>query len=168
MVLVARVLALLSWAMAAQSPAGEPRFDVADLRPQVNPDFLIAGGPDWVFALLRASRDGLGPGLRPSQADCGSPGAPPPTACAPRLAPGSVTLTGTSLTALVNLLPRFVDHVVVDSTGLTGRFDVQLTWTPGPTEWVAPPSVPGQVPREDGSSLATAVRIDAATWPTDN
>jgi len=209
----------------------------AYLRPQVNPDFLIAGGPDWIdtarfnveakaagefpagpdgpdaprrvmlqrllaerfglkahhesrpgriFALLRIKDDQLGPNLRASTLDCAATTAPPPPACAPRLAPGSLTLSSVPLTALVNLLPRFVDHVVVDSTGLTGRFDVQLTWTPGPTEWIPPPSAAGEVPKEDGSSLTTALReqlglrlqsqtapvdvlvIDAATWPTGN
>jgi uncharacterized protein (TIGR03435 family) len=268
-------LALLSvmTRVDAQSPAQEPRFDLAVvkvndsgeprvsggfqpggrysvmnyplraliaaayLRPQVNPDFLIAGGPDWmdtarfniearaagdfpvgpdgpnaprrvmlqrlladrfglkvhhesrqgrVFALLRARDDRLGPNLRASQIDCSDAAAPAPSHCQPRLAPGSLAFTGTSLTTLVNLLPRFVDHVVVDATGLGGRFDLELTWTPGPTEWVAPPSDAGVAPKDDGSSLTTALReqlglrlqaqtgpvdvlvIDAATWPTEN
>ncbi|HEV8397897.1 MAG TPA: TIGR03435 family protein [Vicinamibacterales bacterium] len=208
----------------------------AYLRPQVNPDFLIAGGPDWIdkarfnieakaaaefpagpdgpnaprrvmlqqlladrfglrvhhesrqgqlFALLRVRDDRLGSRLRPSQIDCG-PSAPAPERCVPRIAPGSLTLTGTSLTALVNLLPRFVDHVVIDATGLSGRFDLDLTWTPGPTEWVPPSSGAGVAAGDDGSSLTTALReqlglrlqaqtgpvdvlvIEAATWPTGN
>lgn len=269
-VLVSCALALLS---AAQSPADEPRFDVAVVRvndsgetrlaggfqpggrysvtnyplraliaaayvrPQVNPDFLIAGGPEWmdtarfnveakadadfpagpdgpnaarrvmlqrllaewfglkvhhenrqgrVFALLRASKDRLGPTLHPSQIDCGTPSAPAPDRCLPRIGPGSLALPATSLTALVNLLPRFVDHVVVDATGLTGRFDIELKWTPGPTEWVAPSSAASASSGDEGPSLTTALReqlglrlqaqtgsvdvlvIDAATWPTAN
>jgi len=208
----------------------------AYLRPQVNPDFLIAGGPEWIdkarfniearataefppgpdgpnaprrvmlqhlladrfglkvhhesrpgqlFALVRVRDDRLGSRLRPSQIDCGA-SAPAPDTCAPRIAPGSLTLTSTSLTALVNLLPRFVGRVVIDATGLTGRFDLDLTWTPGPTEWVPPSTGAGAAVGDDGSSLTTALReqlglrlqaqtgpvdvlvIDAATWPTGN
>lgn len=208
----------------------------AYLRPQVNPDFLIAGGPDWIdkarfnveakaagefppgpdgpnaprrvmlqrllgdrfglrvhrenreariFALQRVRDDRLGPNLKPSQLECGGRGATAAAACAPRIAPGSLTLPATSLSTLVNLLPRFVNRVVIDATGLTGRFDLDLTWTPGPTEWIPPPSA-GASGRDDGSSLSTALReqlglhlqpqtgavdvlvIDAASWPTGN
>jgi len=59
---------------------------------------------------------------------------------------------------LTNLLPRFVNRVVIDRTGLTGVFDFELMWTPAPGEWVAPP-LPGGAgaPPADGPSLFTAL-----------
>ncbi len=210
----------------------------AYLRPQVNPDFLISGGPDWmdklrfnieakasedfppgpdgpnaprrimlqnllaerfglkvhhenrqgrIFALVLAKNgQSLGPQLRPSSVDCGNRAAAPAQSCYIRIAPGSLDLGGVPLSALTNLLPRFVDHVVVDSTGLSGRYDIELTWTPGPTEWVAPPTVANPTPPTGDSSLVTALReqlglrlqsqtgpvdvlvIDAAHRPTEN
>jgi bla regulator protein blaR1 len=75
----------------------------------------------------------------------------------------------------VSLLPRFVDRIVTDSTGLTGRFDMELNWTPLPGEWVAPPSpgVQRGLPTADGPSLFTAVqeqlglKLRAQTGPVD-
>jgi uncharacterized protein (TIGR03435 family) len=39
-------------------------------------------------------------------------------------------MNGTSLGALVNLLPQFVERQVIDRTGLTGIYDLTLKWTP--------------------------------------
>jgi uncharacterized protein (TIGR03435 family) len=63
------------------------------------------------------------------------------------------------MSQLVGLLPRFVDRIVIDSTGLTARFDITLTWIPAPGEWVAPP-LPGNItrPPRDGPSLFTALQ----------
>jgi bla regulator protein blaR1 len=196
----------------------------AYLRPQINPDFLIAGGPTWidtsrfdieakapadfppgpegpsaprrvmlqklladrfglsvhhetversVYALLMARSDHkLGPQLRPTGVDCaalavraGSISVPSaqssgvPSTCSSRVGPGAVMMKGLTLSPLVNLLPRFVDRVVIDHTGLTGAFDIELKWTPGPGEWVAP-GLPGgdPAPPADVPSLFTALQ----------
>ena len=177
----------------------------AFMRPQVNPDFLIAGGPEWMdserfdiearaFSEFPAGPDGptaprrlmlqalladrfglkvhyeprerelyaltliqsdqkLGPQLRPSTTDCTVQGA-----CAVKLGPGNIASAGMTVSQLVSLLPRFVDRVVVDNTSLTDRFDLRLTWTPAPGEWVAP--IVGGSPSAlaDGPSLFTALQ----------
>ncbi len=75
----------------------------------------------------------------------------------------------------VSLLPRFVDRIVIDSTDLTSRFDMELHWTPLPGEWVAPPP-PGLqrgLPAAGGPSLFTAIqeqlglKLRAQTGPVD-
>jgi uncharacterized protein (TIGR03435 family) len=64
-----------------------------------------------------------------------------------------------TLSQFVSLLPRFVDRIVADETGMTGRFDLDLSWTPAPGEWVAPPP-PGTATEApvDGPSLFTALQ----------
>jgi len=96
-------------------------------------------------------------------------------------------MQGAPLTTLTNLLPRFVNRVVIDGTALGGSFDLELKWTPAPGEWVAPP-LPGGAgaPAIDGPSLFSALQeqlglklqstrgpvdmqvIDSAEMPTEN
>ena len=99
-----------------------------------------------IYALMTANADGrLGPKLTRSDTDCDrlnaeiragralSPPPPTPGTVAPcrmsnfrnRLAYGSQPLA-----ALTDDLSWRVRRVVVDRTGLTGRFDFELTWTP--------------------------------------
>jgi uncharacterized protein (TIGR03435 family) len=177
----------------------------AFMRPQVNPDFLIAGGPEWMdsdrfdiearaagefpsgpdgptaprrlmLQALLADRFGLrvhyeprdrdfyaltpirsdqkwGPQLRLSTADCTAQGA-----CAVKLGPGNIASAGMTISQLMNLLPRFVDRVVVDNTGLADRFELRLTWTPAPGEWIAPVAGGNATAAPDGPSLFTAVQ----------
>jgi uncharacterized protein (TIGR03435 family) len=192
----------------------------AYLRPQVNPDFLISGGPNWIdddrfdvdakaaedfppvpdgplsprrvmlqalladrfklkvhheaserpiYALVMA-RTGrtIGPKLRVVAVNCAATalararGGPPQPgerpACGMRVGQGNVSGSAVTMAQLTNLLPRFVNRVVVDRTGLIGGFDLDLTWTPAAGEWVAPP-VPGGPPiSDDGPSLFTALQ----------
>lgn len=184
----------------------------AYVRPQVNPDFLIAGGPKWIdtdhfdveaktdqqftpgpegptsprrrmlqalladrfklkvhhgsrerdtYALVFAKDDqAMGPHLRPSTVDCSAPAGPAGPTCPVHIGPGSFSAVGTTMAQFISLLPRFVDRVVIDSTGLSGRYDLELTWTPLPGEWVAP-GPPGSTPASppaDGPSLFTALQ----------
>ena len=62
------------------------------------------------------------------------------------------------LSQLVALLPRFVDRVVIDNTGLSQRFDLRLQWTPAPGEWIAPVAGGESAPLTDGPSLFTAIQ----------
>jgi uncharacterized protein (TIGR03435 family) len=115
-----------------------------------------------VYALVLARADGkLGAGLRPSSVDCaamrgrggrmGAPGGregPPPPGerpqCGMRVAPNQITAGGVSLTQLRQMLSQFTQRIVIDRTGLTGTFDIDLTFTPerlpqGPPPAGAPP-----------------------------
>jgi uncharacterized protein (TIGR03435 family) len=75
-----------------------------------------------IFALVRARPDGtLGPGLRPSAVG---------TAVGGRVFPGSLSAKGLTMTEIVSGLARFmpgVSRIVVDRTGLSGSFDLDLT-----------------------------------------
>ena len=117
-----------------------------------------------MYALVTARSDGqLGPQLHATQTDCAAlkksaGGLTPPAA------DGSVRCgfrnTGTGL-MLANALPmqafaRFlsgqVQRVVVDRTGLTGEWDVQLKWTPDRVRDAA-----GGSPPTDAPTLFTAL-----------
>ncbi len=76
---------------------------------------------------------------------------------------------------LVNGLARMpgVNRQVVDKTGLTGGFDVDLTWTPDQMQTTpAPPGAPALPPIDpNGPSLFTAIqeqwgmKLEAAKAP---
>jgi uncharacterized protein (TIGR03435 family) len=182
----------------------------AYLRPQINPDFLIAGGPEWIdsdrfdieakaatefptgpdgptaprrvmLQTLLAERFGLkvhhetrqgdvyaitfarpdkqiGPNFKRSGLDCiATPGAAS-NPCAVKVGPGTISSAGMTFAQLIGLLPRFVDRVVIDTTGLTDRFEIKITWTPAPGEWIAPPLADIAAPIADGPSLFTAMQ----------
>jgi uncharacterized protein (TIGR03435 family) len=70
--------------------------------------------------------------------------------CASSLGPGIMTANGAMMSDLVSAFVRFVpgvDRVVVDRTGLTGTFDVQLTWKwEGTGEYAGIPPVDRNAP----------------------
>lgn len=91
------------------------------------------------FALVMSRNDGtLGPQLRKSNFDCDSylgnahplpePGKVSP--CSARINPGSLSAKAILLTQLATSLAAFTGRYAVDRTGLNGRFDIELTWTP--------------------------------------
>lgn len=47
-----------------------------------------------------------------------------------RMRPGEVAGQGVSIASLVNLLATQLHQTVIDKTGLTGTYDLNLTWTP--------------------------------------
>lgn len=108
-----------------------------------------------VYRLERISADRLGPKLRASGKECaqlqfpGGPGAPPPPPppppsmagtplgpkeqwadCPSMFFPGGWSLRSMSMPALAIGLERIVRRAVVDRTGLSGLFDIDLTYTP--------------------------------------
>jgi bla regulator protein blaR1 len=95
-----------------------------------------------IYALVVARADGrLGPGLRLSTVDCaavmaerarrGATPAPPGELmqCGFRIGPGQMTGGSMPLSQLANSLSNFVQRVVVDQTGLSGNFDLDLRYT---------------------------------------
>jgi len=129
-----------------------------------------------VYNLILARSDGrLGPMLRQSTVDCEAQRASAAStsgggipiqipACPISNYPGRFVGTSIPLTALARTLVVWVDgRDVRDRTGLTGLYDIDLTWTPerlGPL----PPNVPAEVLRAreaidpNGPSLFTAVQ----------
>lgn len=89
-----------------------------------------------ILALRRSRRDGtLGSGLTRSSIDCAELTAKhkpddEPLHCGLRLSPGMVVLEGASIDQLAAALTAITGRKVVDETGVTGSFDLQLSWTP--------------------------------------
>ena len=145
-----------------------------------------------IYALVLARSDGkLGAQLRPTATDCaalmasmrarGGPPAPPapgePVPCGMRMFPGKLVAGSSSMAQLTNVLARFVSRTVVDRTGLTGNYDLDLQWTPDqmPQGRGDPPPGAPPLPAIDpnGPSLFTAlqeqlgVKLESIKGPVD-
>jgi uncharacterized protein (TIGR03435 family) len=139
-----------------------------------------------IYALVLARTDGtLGAQVRASSVDCAAVFAaakakgevPAPTTngrptCGTRVTRGNMMTTGIAMTDLARNLAPFAGRPVVDKTGLSGVYDLDLTWTPeqgpGPDGTVSQAT-----PSSDGVSLFTAVqeqlglKLDAQRGPVD-
>jgi bla regulator protein blaR1 len=166
--------------LALPAPGGSPGPFQLMLRALLADRFKLAVHTENrelpMYALTLARRDGkTGSQLRPAAVDCAATfaararGGAPPTApqpgerppCGLRLGPGNLSGGGVTMAQLSTTLSQFVQRVVVDQTGLTGAFDLDLTWTPDqlPQGRGEPP--PGvQLPPIDpnGPSIFTAVQ----------
>lgn len=126
-----------------------------------------------MFALMMARADQrLGPQLTPAAVDCNAlraamargekPALPPPVAnrpaCGAQTRPGRMAIGGYPPADIARQMSVWVGgRPVVDRTGLTGIYDLELTWTPdtaptGRDGGLAPPIDP------NGPSLFTAVQ----------
>jgi uncharacterized protein (TIGR03435 family) len=121
-----------------------------------------------VYALMPAKAEGqLGPKLRKTEVDCGAvmkgppapmpPGQGPP--CSMKTPPGRLFANTATMATIASLISPHVDRVVIDRTGLAGRFDVELEaadikpppdYQPGPSDLALPPAA--------GPSIFVAVR----------
>jgi len=83
---------------------------------------------EQIYALVLSGKSGaLGPQLRRSTVDCAANA----SACETRALPGQFVSTNSTMAGLaVFLASNVVRRVVVDRTGLTGMFAVDLEWTP--------------------------------------
>jgi bla regulator protein blaR1 len=93
--------------------------------------------------------------------------------------PGQLNLMAAQLPMFVNVLSRLTGRIVIDKTGLTGRYDCSLHWTPDPSEGPmipggpkggagfgpgpgpgvqTPDGAPPQAPEASGPSLFTALQ----------
>jgi uncharacterized protein (TIGR03435 family) len=143
-------------------------------------------------AALNAAR-GRGPAGSPPQGGrAGGPaldgrGAPPPPgtpfslgerpSCGDRMAFGQLLAGGMPISRLATqILSQLTGRVVVDRTGLTGGYDIDLTWTPTPDQLPPGPPPPGiELPPIDpnGPSLFTALQeqlgltLDTERGPVD-
>lgn len=117
--------------------------------------------------VLTLAGQGPGPQLQRPEHPCRQP------PCHPRARFGHLEGTDVSLADLASALTVNTRRVVVDRTGLGGRFDFALTWTPDAV--ALDPSVRADFPSvdPDGPSLATALlqqlgmRLQRAREPVD-
>ena len=127
-----------------------------------------------VYALQLARRDGqLGPGMRRTAIDCNDPearkkaaatAAPGRLVCGLTSERGDFQGGGITMPNLEIVLSSAAGRPVLDRTGLTGSFDIELKWTPTLGADAAP---------ADAVSIFTAVqeqlglRLENATAPLD-
>jgi len=118
-----------------------------------------------IFALVVARNDGrLGPNLRAS--DCVTGLKPDGTRCGLRIGVGTFVGSSVAMRTLVDgLLTSAVQRTVVDRTGLSGNYDVDLHWTPeniperaAGTSHDQPVTVNGASVDPNGPSLFTALQ----------
>ena len=142
-----------------------------------------------VYALVTARSDKtLGSGIRPN-ADCAAvftappSGSPPPSLgsdqrppCgAARVAPGNLSANGMTFVQLAAMLSNFVQRTVLNRTGITGFFDIDLNWTPDQMPRGDPPPGAPPLPPIDpnGPSIFTAIqeqlglKLESTTGPVD-
>lgn len=143
-----------------------------------------------IYALILARSDGrLGPDLHHSDTDCAAfaaagrgrgrgalPQPPQPgerMPCGIRIGMGTMVIGGTSLSQFASSLSMFVGRTVLDRTGLTGAFDINLAWTPDqmPQRPSGAPEPPPIDP--NGPSIFTALqeqlglKLDSQKGPVD-
>jgi uncharacterized protein (TIGR03435 family) len=114
-----------------------------------------------IYSLVPAKNKG--PGLTEAPGgDCGASVAPEAPSAAPlakiacgTVNPGPGTIRGHRgrISQLADRLSTLLGRTVVDKTGLTGIYDILLTWTPDPALEHAPPSE-----EPTGPSLFTAIQ----------
>jgi uncharacterized protein (TIGR03435 family) len=192
MLLMLRTLLRDRFGMVAQMETREMpilvlRIARADgrLGPQIKPSEIDC-------AALNAAARGRGPGGPAAGGRAGAPpidgrGAPPPPgtpfslgerpACGDRMAFGQLLAGGMPISRLATqLLPQLTGRVVVDRTGLTGGYDIDLKWTPTPDQLPPGPPPPGVEPPPidpTGPSLFTALqeqlglKLDTERGPID-
>jgi uncharacterized protein (TIGR03435 family) len=118
------------------------------------------------FALVLARSDGrLGPRLQRSQMDCAAViegrrgGTPPPTppgarpVCSGRGSLGSITAGGITIAQLAERISGNAGLPVIERTGLSGYFDLDLNWLPDDVALLVERQ--GRIP--EGPRLATAL-----------
>jgi uncharacterized protein (TIGR03435 family) len=120
-----------------------------------------------IYVLERARPQSTG--LRPTAIDCAAilragpngsvsgPDGRPLQPCAARTRRGAIVATGSTMAELARVLARTqgVEREVLDRTGLDGRFDFNLAWTPP----LPPPGADAGAPvTEAGPSIFTALQ----------
>jgi uncharacterized protein (TIGR03435 family) len=130
-----------------------------------------------IYALTLARKDGtLGPKLRRNEADCAAiaAGRVSGERCGGTIMPGHVEARGMTMALVTSGLARLMPNVgrpVVDRTGLTGSFDIELTWMPDQPVVTTMPNVPMPAIDPDAPSLFTALqeqlglKLDAQRGP---
>jgi len=119
------------------------------------------------YTLVQTRRDGtFGPAMKVSTVTCTAPGAPPPAdgsavPCGPRpRTPGHLIFVATPMAQFANTLSVMLGRTIVDKTGLTERYDIELMFAPPtPPPGVSPTLVPTAT--DNGPSVFTALQEQA-------
>ena len=126
-----------------------------------------------IFELVLARQDGkLGPQLRPAAVDCAartvaaargatqpppaSSGPPGPGFCGTTMNPVSVRGGGVTLAMLADILVGPTQRLVIDRTGLTGNWDLEVNYTPDQSQLPPGIELPSGID-PNGPSLFTAI-----------
>ena len=111
----------------------------------------------YALVLVRSDRR-LGPQLRQSTADCAAlaaaaRGGDPAgvRGCGRDVGPGAISAVGNTIADFARGLSLSTGRFVMDATGLTGQFDIDLKWTPDQGAGNAGAPI-------DGASLFTAIQ----------
>ncbi len=155
------------WDIMAKAPVDAPQADMQlRLRSLLEDRFKLVARREMremaIYELVIARPDGrLGPRIKQSGDECdrankarlaGEPSPLPPGAfCGTRSGNGNVSMRGVPLANFVRNLGGMAGRFVVDKTGLTGPFDLDLQWTPDP-----PSAAPTGDALGDGTSLFAA------------
>ena len=110
-----------------------------------------------VFALERVKRDGsLGSEMRPTECPALEIDLGQPKPCA-NISNGAnfLTLRGAPIAVFAQYLAPYVNRVVVDRTGLDGRYDIAIKWSP---EQLAGGPAPAPTVPQDRPGLFTALQ----------
>jgi uncharacterized protein (TIGR03435 family) len=119
-----------------------------------------------VYALVLARKDGkLGPGLTESkEGGCTAPDPsrppPPPEPGKPlsmscggmMVGRGRLTAVDVPISNMTPTLARLIGRTVLDQTGLSGKFDISMEWTPDESQALILP--PGAPPPADANGLS--------------
>ena len=149
--------------IVGRAPDGVPRT-IAMLRTLLTDRFQLKTHTETrqlpVYRLVLARDDRrFGPKLRPSTLDCAA------TRCTASVLSGRIQTNGYSMAQLAQLLASNVDREVIDRTGLTGVYDLEVAWTPD--DGVA------DVVTRDAPGLFTAIveqlalKLEPAVGPVD-
>lgn len=126
-----------------------------------------------IYALVLARKDGkLGPKLIEAKEggcetfDPANPPGPREPGQAPRLFCGNQMMSFTSMTAvsvpvanIIPMLARTLGRTIVDKTGLTGKFNLNMQWTPDDAQLaMLPPDAPRPASDPSGPSIFTALQ----------
>ena len=137
-----------------------------------------------IYQLVLARPGSLGPKMHPAAVDCAAlmgRGGPPPAVaagqmppCGTRISDGHLSGRGGDMTQMARTFASFpgVGRLVVDKTGLTGSFDIDLDWTQDPSLDAAGPSIFTALQEQLGLKLESTrgpvdvLVIDSASQPS--
>jgi uncharacterized protein (TIGR03435 family) len=121
-----------------------------------------------VFGLILARRDGrLGEHLKAVTPDCSAPTAPrttpidlsAPNQCGVLMGgPGRMNFRGVTMEVIAAQLSSRVGRSVVDRTGLEGRYDLDVEFSPQPLRADSADPASADRPASDGPSIYTAIQ----------